>query len=149
MSAPPPPSPRRLRDLALPFARAARLRCPCCGGRPVFTSWLRMLPSCPTCGISFARGERGYWLGAYFVNLVAVEALFCLLFGGLLWATWPDPPWDFLQAVSSIAMIAAPFLIYPWSHTLFLAVDLVCRPPAPEDFAAPHEPARAVRRSET
>lgn len=146
MPTPPFSSARRLRDFVPPFVRAARLRCPACGGQPVFVTWLKMLPSCPSCGISFSRGERGYWLGAYFVNLVAVETVFCLLLGGLLWATWPDPPWDLVQFLSIVAMVGSPVLIYPWSHTLFLAFDICCRPPTPEDFAAPHEAARTVRR---
>ncbi len=146
MQAPQWSSPPRLRDVVPPFVRAARLRCPACGGRPVFVTWLKMLPSCPTCGLSFTRGERGYWLGAYFVNLMAVETVFCLLLGGLLWATWPSPPWDAVQLLLTVAMVGAPFLIYPWSHTFFLAFDILCRPPTPDDYAAPHEAPRTVRR---
>jgi hypothetical protein len=31
-------------------------------------------------------------------------------------------------------MIGAPFIFYPFSKTLFLAFDLIFRPPASEDF---------------
>jgi len=31
-------------------------------------------------------------------------------------------------------MVIAPFLFYPFSKTLFLAFDLIFRPPSPEDF---------------
>jgi hypothetical protein len=31
-------------------------------------------------------------------------------------------------------MIGAPFLLYPFSKTIFLAFDLIFRPPAPSDF---------------
>ncbi|HEX5387491.1 MAG TPA: DUF983 domain-containing protein [Gemmatimonadales bacterium] len=140
-------APHGIRAVALPFVHALRLRCPACGGGPVFVRWLRILPSCPSCGFRFTRGERGYWLGAYFVNLMAVETVFAVLFVGVLLVTWPTPPWQGLQIASLVAMGTSPFLIYPFSHTLFLAFDILCRPPSPEDFAAPHEPAaRTVRR---
>jgi uncharacterized protein (DUF983 family) len=128
------------------FWRALRLRCPACGGGPVFLRWLRISPACPSCGLSFARGERGYWLGAYFVNLMAVETLFAVMFGVALWWTWPDPPWEGIEWALGAAMVVSPFLLYPWSHTVFLAFDLLFRPPTPEDFEAPHERAPVFRR---
>jgi hypothetical protein len=105
-----------------------------------------MAPACPSCGLRFTRGEPGYWLGAYFINLVAAETVFSLLLGGVLWLTWPDPPWTALVWELAAAMVVAPIVFYPLSHTIFLAFDLLCRPPASEDYDAPHEPARAVRR---
>jgi len=128
------------------FWRALRLRCPACGGGPVFLRWLRICPACPACGISLARGERGYWLGAYFVNLMAAETLFAGLLGAALWWTWPTPPWDAIEWALAAAMVVFPFVLYPWSHTLFLAFDLLMRPPAPEDFEAPREPSPIVPR---
>lgn len=123
--------------------RALRLRCPDCGGRPVFTRWLQMLPNCPVCGFRFERGERGYWLGAYFVNLVIMETTFVAWLGAWLLLTWPNPPWTFVW-VSTIALMAAvPFLAFPWSRTLFLAFDLLIRPADAEDFSLPRERQRA------
>ena len=34
----------------------------------------------------------------------------------------------------AVLMVIAPFLFYPFSKTLFLAFDLIFRPPSPEDF---------------
>lgn len=141
---PTPPLPRPPAWAA--FRRALLLRCPACGGGPVFLRWLRIAPSCPSCGLRFFRGEPGYWLGAYFVNLMAAETVFTALFGATLWWTWPDPPWAALGWGLVVAMVLAPVVLYPLSHTLFLAFDLLCRPPAAEDFEAPHEPARVARR---
>ncbi len=143
---PPPPLPPRP-SVGATFWRAARLRCPACGSGPVFLRWLRMAPACPNCGIRFSRGERGYWLGAYFVNLMAVEAVFSALFVAALWWTWPEPPWETIEYALAAAMVAAPFLLYPFSQTFFLAIDLLFRPPDPEDFEAPHEPSPAGRRA--
>jgi len=122
---------------------ALRLRCVACGGGPVFTSWFRMLPNCPTCGFTFERGEHGYWLGAYFVNLMLVETVFCLWFFGVLLHTWPLPNWDLAQQGIIVLMCISPFVCHPWSRTLFVAFDLLVRPPAEPDFAAPEE--RAAR----
>lgn len=100
-----------------------------------------MLPNCPGCGFRLERGERGYWLGAYFLNLMLVETVFVALICGVLIVTWPTPPWAQLQAVSILAMLGAPVLCFPFSKTLFLAVDLLIRPAEAEDFRSPPEPA--------
>ena len=42
-------------------------------------------------------------------------------------------------------MILAPLLFLPFSKLLFLTFDLVYRPPAEADYAAPSEPAAGRR----
>jgi uncharacterized protein (DUF983 family) len=126
------------------LGRALRLRCPHCGGGPVFVTWSRLVPSCPVCGLGFERGEQGYWLGAYFFNLMAVETVFSVWVVLVLWWTWPEPPWALFQAGSVVLMVVTPFAFFPWSKTLFLAFDLLVRPPDEEDFAAPHEESRRL-----
>jgi len=107
--------------------------------------WARLLPNCPVCGLGLERGEQGYWLGAYFFNLMAMETLFSIWVVGLLWWTWPTPPWTLFQVVTIALMATVPFAFFPFSKTLFLAFDLWVRPPAEEDFAVPHEVARRHR----
>ncbi|MGH7498896.1 MAG: DUF983 domain-containing protein [Gemmatimonadales bacterium] len=121
--------------------RALRLRCPHCGGGPIFLTWSHLVPNCPVCGLGLERGEQGYWLGAYFFNLMAVETVFSIWVPGFLYLTWPSPPWEILQVSTIIIMVVVPVLFFPYSKTLFLAFDLFVRPPADADFAAPHEPA--------
>lgn len=121
------------------FYRAVRLRCPNCGGGPVFVTWSRLVPNCPVCGLGFERGEQGYWLGAYFFNLMAVETVFSVWVVGFLLWTWPDPPWGFFQVSTILLMLVVPFAFFPYSKTLFLAFDLLVRPPTEEDFILPHE----------
>ncbi len=121
------------------MGRALRLRCPQCGGRPAFVSWVRMIPTCPVCGIGFERGERGYWLGAYFFNLMAMETVFAAWMLGFLVLTWPTPPWSRLQWATVALMLLVPVGFFPFSKTLFLAFDLWVRPATEEDFAAPEE----------
>lgn len=127
------------------LARAMRLRCPHCGGGPIFVTWSRLVPNCPVCGLGLERGEQGYWVGAYFFNLMAMETLFSVWVVGLLWWTWPSPPWRLFQIVTVVLMALCPVAFFPFSKTLFLAFDLWVRPPAEGDFAVPHEPARRHR----
>ena len=127
------------------FLRAMRLRCPHCGGGPIFVTWSHLVPNCPVCGPGLERGEPGYWLGAYFFNLMAVETVFAIWVPGFLWWTWPDPPWGLLQITTAVLMVIFPVFFFPYSKTLFLAFDLLVRPPTDEDFAVPHEEVRRLK----
>jgi len=153
MSALPPSLPvsdasRRKHRTATMFSRALRLRCPHCGGAPIFLTWYHLVPNCPVCGLGLERGEQGYWLGAYFFNLMAVEVVFSVWFVGFLVFTWPNPPWQLFQVSSIVLMLIVPFAFFPYSKTLFLAFDLLVRPPSEEDFAVPHEEALNLRRKQ-
>jgi uncharacterized protein (DUF983 family) len=108
--------------------RALLGRCPNCGGRDVWLSWLKMRETCPTCGLHFERGEDGYIVGAYMFNIIFAELFFIAIFIAVTIVMWPDPPWAFLQYGGVVLMILLPVLFYPFSKTLFLAFDLVFRP---------------------
>jgi len=110
------------------FWRAVRLRCPNCGGGPLFTSWFRLRHDCPRCGLLLERGEEGYQVGSYMFNIIASELIFAAVFLGVLALTWPSPPWRLLQVGGAILAGVAPFVFFPLSKTLFLAFDLVFRP---------------------
>ena len=114
--------------------RALRLRCPNCGGRPLFKKWLQMQERCPSCGMRLERGEEGYQVGAYMFNIVAAELFFAAVFLITLAYRWPAPPWDLLLYGGMAMMVVTPVLFYPFSKDVFLAVDMIFRPPAPEDF---------------
>jgi uncharacterized protein (DUF983 family) len=116
------------------FSRALRLKCPNCGGGPLFESWLKPRARCPSCGLPLERGDQGYQVGSYMFNIIAAELLFAALFLGIVVATWPSPPWTALQIGGVILMVAAPFAFFPFSKTLFLAFDLVFRPATPDEL---------------
>jgi uncharacterized protein (DUF983 family) len=116
------------------FGRALRLRCPNCGGGPLFTSWLRPRRHCPSCGLPLERGEEGYQVGSYMFNIIAAELIFAAVFLTVVVATWPDPPWLALQIGGGALMILAPFAFFPFSKTLFLAFDLLFRPATPDEL---------------
>jgi uncharacterized protein (DUF983 family) len=117
------------------FTRAIRLRCPNCGGGPLFRSWFRLRSHCPACGLPLERGEEGYQVGSYMFNIIASELLFAAIFLTVLLLTWPDPPWELLQYGGMALMVLAPLLFYPFSKTLFLAFDLVFRPPTSDELS--------------
>jgi uncharacterized protein (DUF983 family) len=126
----------RVRAALISVWRALRLRCPRCGAGKVTVRWLGLRPACPSCALRLDRGESDYWLGAMLFNLIAAETLFAAGLVTVLVLTWPDPPWDALQWGSIIAMIVAPLILFPFTKLLWLAFDLVFRPPTPKDFTS-------------
>ena len=87
-----------------------------------------MRERCPTCGILLERGESDYFIGAYTLNLIAVEILLALGFLVVVVLTWPNPPWRLIQWGGAFLMIAAALIVYPFAKTLWLAADLIFRP---------------------
>jgi uncharacterized protein (DUF983 family) len=123
-----PQSPWRL------LGRALLLRCPNCGGGRLFYGFFEMRERCPTCGILLERGESDYFIGAYTLNLIAVEILLAGAFLVVVVFTWPNPPWNALQYGGVILSILGAVFCYPFAKTTWLAVDLIFRPPHREDF---------------
>ena len=108
--------------------RALTLRCPHCGSRRILADWFHLKERCPRCGLHLHREEDDYFLGAYMVALMFVEALFAFGFLIVLLVTWPDPPWDAIQYVGAVVLILGVLAAYPFAKTLWLAIDLVFRP---------------------
>lgn len=120
----------RMRDVARDFARALLLRCPNCGGRKVLRSWFKLNHRCAICGIRLDRGEDDdYYLGGMFFNIVLAEVLFSLVLLIVVIAMWPNVPWAGVEYSLIIAMIVAPIVLYPVSRLMWLALDLLLRPP--------------------
>ena len=67
--------------------RALTLRCPRCGGTPLFRGWFEMAESCALCGLRYERAQ-GYWVGAIYVNYGATTAIALTAF----FLTWPRVP---------------------------------------------------------
>jgi uncharacterized protein (DUF983 family) len=115
--------------------RALTLRCPLCGARGVTRRWITVRPRCPRCGLRLDRGEPDYWIGAMLFNLIAAESLFAVGVVVTLLVTWPRPPWDALYWGSIMGMAVLPIVTYPITKLVWLAFDLVFRPPHEGDFA--------------
>jgi uncharacterized protein (DUF983 family) len=116
------------------LGRALLLRCPNCGRGGLFFGFFNMRERCPNCGILLARGEADYFIGAYTLNLIAVETLLALGFVIVVVATWPHPPWLALQVGGVVLSVLGAVGCYPFAKTTWLAVDLIFRPPVREDF---------------
>jgi len=111
--------------------RGLTKRCPLCGSGHLFDRWFKMKERCPRCDYKFER-EEGFFLGAYTVNLAVSEALLLLLaIGPLIFLLgtnrdvniWP------IVVIGLTAAILAPLVFYPFSRTIWSAIDLVLRPP--------------------
>ncbi len=110
--------------------RGAAKRCAVCGGGRLFSGWFTMAERCPSCGYHFER-EEGFFLGAYVMNLAIAQALVILLAVVpaivLLDSDADVTLWPVLAAGVAAAVLA-PLFFYPWSKTLWLAIELIMRP---------------------
>jgi uncharacterized protein (DUF983 family) len=116
------------------IGRAFRRRCPRCGGK-AFSSYFTLREHCPQCGLGFER-EEGYWVGALVINTAVVFGSFLVLFVGGMLLFWPDVPWGGLAAVTLGTMALLPILFYPWSKTLWMALELSWHPLEDHEVAA-------------
>jgi len=112
--------------------RGCSRRCPVCGQGHLFRRWFTMCERCPRCDLRFERIE-GHWTGDLGINtIVSFGALLVVLLVGFL-AFWPTPP---LTAIIVAAIAVAgllPLAFYPFSKTIWLAIDLMMRPLEPEE----------------
>jgi uncharacterized protein (DUF983 family) len=97
-------------------------RCPRCGSGHLFEHYFTLVPDCPRCGLHFER-EHGYFAGALAINMVVVGGVFAVVFVALVAATVPDIPVAPLLAVLVPLMLFGPILYYPFSKTVWMAVD--------------------------
>ncbi len=91
------------------------------------------------CDLALERGESSdFWIGAYVFNLVAGEVVAIGI--PILWviATWPNPPWTWVEIVGLVLAVTLPFVFFPFSRTLWLAWDLSFRPFEPGDLGRVH-----------
>jgi hypothetical protein len=90
-----------------------------------------MKERCPRCAFTFER-EEGFFLGAYTINLAIAEGLLLILaivpLIVLLNAN-PDMSVRPILLIGLVAAVVAPLVFYPFSRTIWSAIDLVLRPP--------------------
>ena len=116
-----------------PLLRGCRGACPHCGGRGVFASIVELKDACPTCGFSFVR-EEGYWVGAMTVIMALILVVFGAWFVGGMLLTWPDVPWTALLVGGLVLNGLIPILLYGWSKTIWVGLDLTFNPARAEEF---------------
>jgi uncharacterized protein (DUF983 family) len=100
----------------------ATRRCARCGSRHLFRGWFTMVDDCPRCGLHFER-EAGYFAGALAINIGVTGAVFAVVFVGALVLTAPHVPVLPILAILVPLMIGLPIFYYPFSKTVWVAVD--------------------------
>jgi uncharacterized protein (DUF983 family) len=121
--------------------RGIRRRCAWCGGRRAFfTGWFAKQETCRTCGIGWRRGYEGFELGAATIN--AIITLGVLIVGVAAGAIATSPDIAVLPLVLGLGALAVvvPVIAYPFTYTIWQAVDLAMHPPEPGDGAPPPRP---------
>jgi uncharacterized protein (DUF983 family) len=122
---PAPPTPGRM------LARGLARRCPRCGAGRLFRRWFHLAERCPGCGLRFARrAEDSLFLGAFVVNVGVTEGALALVLAGYVVARSQGgggPLWPVLAVATAVAVVL-PLAFYPFSRTLWLAIDLAMRP---------------------
>lgn len=118
------PQPARRVKVLVASGRALAKRCPRCGERRIFHGWFDLPERCPRCRLSFDRGD-GFWLGSMAINLGATELVFGVFALSVMISTWPGVPWALLTVLAVLLNGIVPVVFYPWSKTIFLAIDLV------------------------
>jgi uncharacterized protein (DUF983 family) len=111
-----------VRALAI-LRRALTLRCPRCGGMPLFTGWFAMPASCALCGLRYERAQ-GYWVGAIYVNyavttLIAVAGFFL---------TWPSLSITTELIVWGAFAVLFPLWFFRYSRSLWLGLEFFLNP---------------------
>ena len=102
--------------------RGLTRRCARCGGGKLFRRYWTMVDDCPTCGLHFER-EEGYFGGALAINIIAVGGLFTIVFVAALVVTIPEVPVAPLLAILVPIVVLGPIVYYPFSKTVWVAVD--------------------------
>lgn len=125
----PAPQPSR----AALVGRALRRRCCCCGGRGLFRGWFAMVERCPTCGLASDR-DVGHWIGAVGINTIVSFGLLGLVLVVGFVATYPDIAVVPLLVAGVSVAVLTPLLLWPYSRTLWMAIDLMMRPVRPEEL---------------
>lgn len=89
----------------------------------MFSNWATIREFCSNCGFKFER-EPGYWTGALIINMAATLLAFLVTLVGGMVLFWPDVPWNMLSVATFAVMLVVPIAFYPWSKSLWMAIEL-------------------------
>jgi hypothetical protein len=104
--------------------RGLARRCPWCGRGGLFHGWFRMVERCPRCGLAFER-EEGAFLGAMALNYGVAGGIFMAVLTGWMILDWPDIRVVPLLLTCVVVIAAVVVLFWPFSKTLWAAVDVM------------------------
>jgi len=109
--------------------RGMTRRCRRCGTGKSFSRWFRMVERCPGCGYCFQR-EEGFQLGGYVINFGVTEGLVCLVVAVYIVAASANPDVAIWPVVVGgfLAAVVTPIVFFPFSRTIWAAIDLALTP---------------------
>jgi uncharacterized protein (DUF983 family) len=113
------------------FVRGAARRCPRCGGGRLFETWFRIRKRCPRCSLRLEREEGGF-LGAMTINYTVTAIAWLALLIVWLIVDLPDVHVLWLTVTSIGVAILVPLLYWPFSKTIWAAVDYLVYRTDPE-----------------
>ena len=115
--------------------RAVRRRCPRCGGRPSwFTGWFRRVDRCRTCGYRYER-QDGFMVGAITINtILTFGAILVVLVVGMI-VTYPEIAVVPIVAGCLVVAVLVPIVVFPFTYTIWGAIDLAMHPLQPAEAA--------------
>lgn len=102
--------------------RGLTLGCPRCGCRKTHTKYFSIRTNCPKCGLKFEK-EQGYWTGSLAINMIVTGGLVAIGLAAGLIMTAPDIPVIPLLAILLPLAIFVPIINYPFTHTIWMAID--------------------------
>ncbi len=117
-------------------------RCPRCGSGGIFANWFRLVERCPSCRLRLER-ENDFFLGGYVINLAATEILLAIALMAYVVRISAEPGTSLIPVlvVGLVISLVLPVLFFPFSRTIWMAIDLAMRPvPGDDHDGAPREP---------
>jgi len=92
-----------------------------------------MVEHCPLCGLRFER-EHGHWVGSLGMNtVISFGVLLVVLVIGIV-ATAPDIAVGPLVVTAGATAVLTPLLAFPFTRTLWTAIDIAMRPLEPGEL---------------
>jgi uncharacterized protein (DUF983 family) len=106
--------------LGLLLLRALRLRCPRCGGAPLFRGWFTMHDECQACRRRLNR-DAGYLLGSIYFNYGITATLVVIMYFGMFFG-------DVLADNQRLLVLSAFAILFPtwffrYARALWIAFD--------------------------
>ncbi len=105
-----------------------------CGAGDLFRGWFTLVERCPRCSLRFERID-GHASGALGINtIVSVVVLFFVGVVGFI-ITFPELPLVPLTSTAVGVSVLFPIFFYPFSKTIWTAIDIRLRPLEPGEVA--------------
>lgn len=114
------------------IARGARKHCVVCNQGHLYKGWFTMKKVCPGCGLRFER-EQGFFVGQVGLNTIISGGALLIVIGIATVMTQPDVPMVELMILGVATVIITALLSYPFSRTIWLALDLMLGPLADDE----------------